>query len=106
MKSTWTTIAYRSPKTGNHWMVPGKSAADSQSIIDGYFFEEKAGLIWLCHKRIGHRESNYFELVFKHRRYISQKKSKQPTLGFTGEEQSQSGRDQQLAREGSKRRLH
>ena len=106
MKSTWTTIAYRSPKTGNHWMVPGKSAADSQSIIDGYFFEEKAGLIWLAHRRVGMTGMNNFELVFKHRRQVLRGVSKQPAPRLTGEEQPRDGRDQQLAREGSKRRLH
>jgi len=106
VKSTWTTIAYRSPKTGNHWIVPGKSADASKSIINGYFFEEKAGLIWLCHKRIGHQESNYFELVFKHRGYVPQKKNKQPAPRLTGEEQPRDGRDQHNAREGSVSRLH
>lgn len=105
MKSTWTAIAYRSHETSNRWMVPGKSSANSQSIIDGYFFEEKAGLIWLAHRRVGMFGMNHFELVFKHRCQVLRKVSKQPAPRLTGEEQPRDGRDQQLAREGSKRRF-
>lgn len=86
MKSTWTPIAHRSPRTGNHWTVFGASAAQSQSIIDSFLLKEKVGLIWLAHRRVGMKGMNNFELVFKHRRQILRGVSKQPTLGYTGEE--------------------
>jgi len=106
MKSTWTAIAYRNHRTGNHWMVSGKSSIESQAIIDSYLTKEKAGLIWLAHRRVGMAGMNNFELVFKHRRQVLRGVSKQPAPRLTGEEQPRDGRDQHNAREGSVSRLH
>lgn len=97
MKSTWTAIAYRSPRTDSKWTITGATQAQSKEIIDSYIKKEKAGLIWLAHRRVGLKGMNYFELVFKHRRQVLRGVSKRPTPGFTGEEQSQGGRDQPSA---------
>lgn len=105
MQSSWTAIAYRSNKTGSSWRVFGKTLDEGQAIIDSFMRKEKLGLIWLAHRRVGGPGSNHFELVFKQRRQVLRGVSKQPALG-TRENIPQDGRDQLLAREGSKRRLH
>lgn len=105
METGWTAIAHRSHRTGNNWVVFGKTRQESQAIIDSFLNKEKMGLIWLCHKRIGFIGSNHFELVFKQRRQVLRGVSKQPALG-TRERIPQDGRDQLDTREGSVRRLH
>ena len=63
--SKWTAIAFRSPATDNTWIAYNKPETVAQATIDAYIRADKAGHIWLMHRRVGPVGMNQFELVIR-----------------------------------------
>lgn len=79
MKDKWLVVAYRSPQTNHCWTIPGNKISWIQQIIEirDYLKREKAGEIWLMHRRVGNIGENTFELVYKEKSRRPKKRGNQ-----------------------------
>ena len=73
--SKWTAVAFRSPATDNVWIAYNKPETVAQATIDAYIRADKAGHIWLMHRRVGKVGMNYFELVIRDRKQAARPKA-------------------------------
>ena len=73
--SKWTAVAFRSPATDNVWIAYNKPETVSKATIDAYIRADKAGHIWLMHRRVGKMGMNYFELVIRDRKKVARPKA-------------------------------
>ena len=67
MKNKWKAVGYRSPKTGNKWVVYEKPTELAQTYIDSWVTADSAKFIWLMQRRVGEKGSNYFQLMVRDR---------------------------------------
>lgn len=73
--SPWKVVAIRSPETLHLWVLAsddhgprGNSKDHYKKVLEGYVTDAKNDKIWLIHRRVGEKNENRWELIWKPRR--------------------------------------
>jgi hypothetical protein len=71
----WKVVAIRSPETLHRWVLTSddhgprvNSEVHCKKILKGYVTDAENDKIWLVHRRVGEKNENRWELIWKPRR--------------------------------------